>query len=116
MPLADALYRRRKKNRRRNMPNVKDARTTTATNIQVTFNQDISAGNYAAGWQMFADDKDAPITGAAISGADIVNFTMTNPISKGQSLSFRYSRPDGSYIGARGEIMQSSTGFVFNMV
>ena len=98
------------------MPNVSDARTTTATNIQVTFNQNISASNYADGWVMLIDHKDSPITGAAISGTDIVNFTMTNPILKGQSIHYQYRRPDGSYTGQRGEIMQSFTGNAFNLV
>ena len=98
------------------MPNVSDARTTTATNIQIIFNQDISATNYAAGWTMLIDHKNAPITGAAISGTDIVNFTMTNPILNGQSIHFQYKRSDGNYLGQRGEIMQSFSGHAFNMV
>ncbi|MDX1698973.1 MAG: hypothetical protein R3250_00075 [Melioribacteraceae bacterium] len=116
MPLSTALYYWRKNNRYRNMPNVERAETTSATNVQIKFNQDITASNYSNGWVFIVDKSEIGPSGASPSGNDIVNFTMSIPIVNGQSVSFQYKRLDGSYLGQRGEIMQSSTGNVFNLV
>lgn len=98
------------------MPNVERAETTSATNVQVKFNQDISATNYSNGWAFIVDKSEVGPSGATPSGSDTVNFTMSIPIVNGQSVSFQYKTSDGSYLGQRGEIMQSSTGNVFNLV
>ncbi len=116
MSLSSALYYRRKKNRRRNMPNVQKAETTSATNIQITFNQKITATNYSNGWNFIVDKSEIGPVDATPSGSNIVNFTMSISIIKGQSIHFKYIRPDGDYLGERGEIMQSFTGHAFNMV
>lgn len=114
-PLSTALYIRRKKNRRRNMPNVKISGTVSGLEIEVVFNQNITATNYLNGWQFVIDGKAYAPTAFA-SGADKVNFDVPNTINKGEQIYYIYKANEGDYRGERGEIMQSSTGYVFNLV
>ncbi len=114
--LSTALYTRRKKNRRRNMPNVEKAETTSATVVRLIFNQDITATNYNLGWNFIIQKKDNAVVGATPVGNDAVDFTITNPIANGDPIWFSYKREDGNYLGQRGEIMQSYTGYVSNLV
>ena len=115
-PLSTALYIKRKRNRYRNMPNFIKAETISAVSVEITFNQDITATNYVNGWYLVVDKKDQLLAGLGPTASNKIAIVTANPIIKGQSIWFSYKQSEGDYLGQRGEIMQSFTGFASNLV
>lgn len=116
MSLQSVSYIHRKHNRSRATGQVLTAGTVDATHIVLEFNKDIQSSDFETGMAFSIDKKEViPVNGVFLGNGQ-VQYTLPNPITRGQTIMYSYDPSVGDYTDERNMDVQAISGAVLNYV
>ena len=84
--------------------------------VVVTFDREVVASNYSAGWSFTEDGGNKPIQSSAKTQATEVQFTLTTDVAVDTTVAYNYNASSGNYENTDGVAMGNQSGSVTNNV